>query len=86
MAYPFPRLDIGEVWANILFNVYAALLAEHGFDASAPTNPASTAGNAVWLHLLIDALKLQPCNPTRASFRSSKIICLLILACSGLRS
>lgn len=55
---------IGEVWANLLHNVHAQLLAAKGFDATAPTNPASTSGNAVWLHLFMDALQLQPCNPT----------------------
>jgi extracellular elastinolytic metalloproteinase len=55
---------IGEVWANILHNVYAALIAGHGFDAAARTTPTSTAGNAIYLHLFLDALALQPCNPT----------------------
>lgn len=59
---------IGEVWANILHNVLAALVASRGFDAAAKTMPASTAGNAVWLHLLIDSLALQPCNPTCETF------------------
>ena len=31
--------DIGEVWANILHNVYAALVKEHGFSATAHTDP-----------------------------------------------
>jgi hypothetical protein len=59
----FP-LVIGEAWAEILHVVYAALVPVHGYDSSAKTNPASTAGNAVWLHLFIDGLALQPCNPT----------------------
>lgn len=58
---------IGEVWANVLHNVYAALVAVHGFSATARTDPASTAGNAVYLHLFLDALLLQPCSPTCAS-------------------
>ena len=32
--------DIGEVWANMLHNVYAQLVAVHGFSAIAKTNPA----------------------------------------------
>jgi hypothetical protein len=56
--------DIGEVWANILHNVYAALVTAHGFSTTARTNPAGTEGNIVFLHLFIDALALQPCNPT----------------------
>ena len=30
--------DIGEVWANMLHNVYAALVSKLGFDANAHTN------------------------------------------------
>ena len=32
------HLDIGEVWANMLHNVYAALVGKLGFDANAHTN------------------------------------------------
>ncbi|KAJ8481442.1 hypothetical protein ONZ51_g5966 [Trametes cubensis] len=31
--------DIGEVWANMLHNVYAALVADHGFSDTAHTDP-----------------------------------------------
>ena len=57
--------DIGEVWANILHNVYAALVGEYGWTEDFKTNPDSDAGNVVYAHLFIDALSLQPCNPTR---------------------
>jgi len=56
--------DIGEVWANILHNVYAALVGAHGWSATARTNPTGTEGNIVFMHLFIDQLPLQPCNPT----------------------
>ncbi|TFK32706.1 Fungalysin metallopeptidase-domain-containing protein [Crucibulum laeve] len=65
--------DIGEVWANILHNVYAALVGVHGFSTTARTNPAGTEGNVVFLHLFIDALALQPCNPTFLTARSAWI-------------
>ncbi|KAJ6620189.1 Fungalysin metallopeptidase-domain-containing protein [Mycena sp. CBHHK59/15] len=65
--------DIGEVWANILHNVYAALVAAHGFSTTARTNPTGTEGNIVFLHLFIDALALQPCNPTFLTARSAWI-------------
>ncbi|KAJ7271283.1 Fungalysin metallopeptidase-domain-containing protein [Mycena haematopus] len=64
---------IGEVWANILHNVYAALVAAHGFSTTARTNPAGTEGNIVFLHLFIDALALQPCNPTFLTARTAWI-------------
>lgn len=65
--------DIGEVWANILHNVYAALVTAHGFSTTARTNPAGTEGNIVFLHLFIDALALQPCNPTCESPTTSSV-------------
>jgi len=55
--------DIGEVWANLLHNVHAALIGVHGFSTTARTNPTGTEGNIVFMHLFIDALALQPCNP-----------------------
>ncbi|KAH9030752.1 Fungalysin metallopeptidase-domain-containing protein [Lactarius pseudohatsudake] len=56
--------DIGEVWANMLHNVYASLVNAYGWSATARTNPGGTEGNIVFLHLFLDALLLQPCNPT----------------------
>ena len=60
----FTIQDIGEVWANLLHNVHAALVAVHGFSTSARTNPTGTEGNFVFMHLFIDGLSLQPRNPT----------------------
>ncbi|KAH8801246.1 metalloprotease [Flagelloscypha sp. PMI_526] len=65
--------NVGEVWANILYNVYAALVGEYGWSETARTNPDGTEGNVVWLHLFIDALLLQPCNPTFVSARAAWI-------------
>ncbi|KAJ6583044.1 Fungalysin metallopeptidase-domain-containing protein [Mycena vulgaris] len=55
--------DIGEIWANMLHNVHAALVAAHGFSKTARTDPSGAKGNVVFLHLFIDALALQPCQP-----------------------
>ncbi|TBU26936.1 Fungalysin metallopeptidase-domain-containing protein [Dichomitus squalens] len=65
--------DIGEVWANMLHNVYAGLVADHGFSPNAHTDPTTTGGNTVYLHLFIDALALQPCNPTFVQARDAWI-------------
>ncbi|KAJ7041644.1 Fungalysin metallopeptidase-domain-containing protein [Mycena alexandri] len=54
---------LGEVWANMLHNVLAALVGAHGFSKTARTDPSGTEGNVVFLHLFIDALALQPCQP-----------------------
>jgi hypothetical protein len=47
-----------------LHNVHAAFTAQYGFSSSARTNPNGTEGNIKFLHLFIDSLALQPCNPT----------------------
>ncbi|KAI0363435.1 hypothetical protein BV20DRAFT_958322 [Pilatotrama ljubarskyi] len=65
--------NIGEVWANTLHNVYAALVKARGFSSTARTDPSGTAGNVVYLHLFIDALSLQPCNPTFLTARDAWI-------------
>ncbi|KAF9527649.1 Fungalysin metallopeptidase-domain-containing protein [Crepidotus variabilis] len=65
--------DIGEVWANTLFNVYAALVQARGWSATARTNPTGTEGNIVFLHLFIDSLAIQPCNPTFLTARDAWI-------------
>ncbi|KAJ7153206.1 Fungalysin metallopeptidase-domain-containing protein [Mycena filopes] len=62
-------LEIGEVWANILHNVYADLVVEHGFSSTAHTDATGSAGNVVFLHILVDALAIQPCEPTCAFSR-----------------
>ncbi|KAI1785077.1 Fungalysin metallopeptidase-domain-containing protein [Ganoderma leucocontextum] len=65
--------NIGEVWANMLHNVYAALVGAHGFADTARTDAGGTAGNVAYLHLFVDALALQPCNPTFVSARDAWI-------------
>ncbi|KAF9261299.1 hypothetical protein L218DRAFT_1001814 [Marasmius fiardii PR-910] len=65
--------NIGEVWANILHNVYAALVNAHGWSATAKTSASGTEGNIVFLQLLVDALALQPCNPTMPAARDAII-------------
>ncbi|KAH8824579.1 metalloprotease [Flagelloscypha sp. PMI_526] len=64
---------IGEVWANLLYNVYGALVQKYGWSDTAATDPDGTEGNVVWLHLFLDALLLQPCQPTFVSARAAWI-------------
>ena len=47
-----------------MHNVYAALFGAHEFSTTAKTNPYGSQGNVKFLHLSLDALRLQPCNPT----------------------
>ncbi|KAF7761342.1 hypothetical protein Agabi119p4_9334 [Agaricus bisporus var. burnettii] len=64
---------LGEVWANLLHNVYATLVGALGWSATARTDPSGSEGNVVFLHLFIDALALQPCNPTFLDARDAWI-------------
>ncbi|KAK0450465.1 metalloprotease [Desarmillaria tabescens] len=64
---------IGEVWANMLHNVYAALVQAHGWSSTAMDDATGNEGNIVYLHLFVDALSLQPCNPTFVQARDAWI-------------
>ncbi|KAJ2916540.1 hypothetical protein MD484_g3868, partial [Candolleomyces efflorescens] len=64
---------VGEIWANTLHNVYAALVAQYGFSPSAFTNPDGPEGNVIFAHLFFDSLALQPCNPTFVAARDAWI-------------
>ncbi|CAA7257435.1 unnamed protein product [Cyclocybe aegerita] len=64
---------IGEVWANMLHNVYASLVQQFDYSSDRFTNPDSPAGNVVFLRLFIDSLAIQPCNPTFVQARNAWI-------------
>jgi hypothetical protein len=51
----------GEVWAGALWEMYWNLLAAHGYD---PDLYAGAGGNNLALELVMDGLKLQPCEPS----------------------
>ncbi|PPQ81903.1 hypothetical protein CVT24_009473 [Panaeolus cyanescens] len=63
--------EIGEVWASMLHEVYAALVQERGFAEDKLTNPNSTAGNVVFMRLFMTSLSVQPCNPTFVQARAA---------------
>ena len=58
----------------MLFNVYANLVDLHGFSATARTDPTTSEGNVIFLHLFIDSLAIQPCNPTCKYFAEIAIV------------
>lgn len=64
---------IGEVWANMLHNVLAALADNRGWSNTAITDPTGTLGNVVYMHLLIDGLSIAPCEPTFIEARDAII-------------
>lgn len=51
---------VGSVWATMLWDMTWAFVDEYGFD---PDVYEGTGGNNKALQLVVDGLKLQPCNP-----------------------
>jgi uncharacterized repeat protein (TIGR01451 family) len=51
---------VGEVWAGMLWEMYWSLVDKYGFD---PDLYTGSGGNNLALQLVIDGLKLQPCEP-----------------------
>ncbi|KZM24704.1 low affinity high capacity ammonium permease [Ascochyta rabiei] len=66
---------IGEAWANVLYEVMWNLIDKHGKnDAAKPTFDADgvpTDGKYLTMKLVIDAMALQPCNPTFVQARDA---------------
>jgi len=63
--------SIGEIWANTLYEMYWNLV-----EATGKYNPDwysadKTAGNTLAIQVVIDGMKLQPCNPTFVSGRDA---------------
>ncbi|KAI8051335.1 Fungalysin metallopeptidase-domain-containing protein [Syncephalis plumigaleata] len=55
--------EMGEVWASMLYEMYWNLVNKLGFQEDKFT-PNVNKGNTLALQLVVDGLKLQPCNPT----------------------
>lgn len=51
---------VGEVWANMLWDLYWAMVEKYGWDADI-NNPNS--GNSRAIQLVVDGMKMQPCAP-----------------------
>jgi extracellular elastinolytic metalloproteinase len=51
---------VGEVWANMLWDLYWAMVDKYGFDANLNN---TNSGNGRAIQLVMDGLKLQPCSP-----------------------
>jgi hypothetical protein len=52
---------VGFVWASMLWEMTWGLIDVYGFDQDLYNNPNS--GNAIALQLIMEGMKLQPCNP-----------------------
>jgi hypothetical protein len=53
---------VGYVWATMLWEMYAALVKEHGFNRDIYGNWRS-GGNNLAVQLVMDGMKMQPCEP-----------------------
>ncbi|MFM2230778.1 MAG: hypothetical protein RL607_2036 [Bacteroidota bacterium] len=62
--------NIGEVWCTMLWDLTWAYVAKYGYNDNKYTG---TGGNNKAMRLIIDALKLQPCNPTFVEARNAII-------------
>jgi extracellular elastinolytic metalloproteinase len=51
---------IGEVWNNMLWDLYWAMVDKYGFD---PDLTNTDSGNGRAIQLVMDGMKLQPCSP-----------------------
>jgi hypothetical protein len=53
---------VGYVWATMLWEVYWKLVNKHGFNPN-PYESWKTGGNNLAIQLVMDGMKLQPCEP-----------------------
>jgi uncharacterized repeat protein (TIGR01451 family) len=51
---------VGEVWSNMIWDLHWAMIEKYGYDADI-NNPNS--GNFRAMQLVVDGMKMQPCNP-----------------------
>lgn len=68
-----PRIDVhsvGSVWATILWDLAWAYRAKYGFNSDIYNG---NGGNNKVLRLVVDALKMQPCNPSFVTGRNALI-------------
>ncbi len=56
---PVPH-GVGSVWCTMLWDLYWALVDQHGFD---PDVYNGKGGNNLAIQLVVDGMKLQPCSP-----------------------
>jgi hypothetical protein len=62
---------VGSIWAQALWEVYWNLIDKHGFDADLYYG---TGGNNITMQLVMDGLKLQPCNPGLVAGRDAILL------------
>ncbi|KAI9175605.1 hypothetical protein H9P43_006968 [Blastocladiella emersonii ATCC 22665] len=71
--------QVGEIWASMLYEAVWNMIDKHGFQADwrktkANDPNAKLGGNVIMMQLIVDGLKLQPCNPTFRQARDAIIL------------
>lgn len=51
---------VGEVWSNMIWDLYWAMVEKYGFDSDLNN---TNSGNYRAVQLVVDGMKMQPCNP-----------------------
>ncbi|KAJ1963865.1 hypothetical protein GGI12_001792 [Dipsacomyces acuminosporus] len=64
---------IGEVWAEMLYEVIWNIIDNNGGKIGDLFNRDLTTGNAIALQIILDGMKLQPCNPNFIAARNAII-------------
>lgn len=67
---------VGFVWATMLWDMTWALIEQYGYD---PNLYTGTGGNNMAIQLMMDGLKLQPCNPGFVDGRDAILLADLLL-------
>ncbi len=60
---------VGQIWATMLWDLHWKMAEKYGYNYDVTANPNS--GSAKTLQLVMDGLKLQPCNPNFVSGRDA---------------
>ncbi|MFM9943957.1 MAG: T9SS-dependent M36 family metallopeptidase [Bacteroidia bacterium] len=70
MTFSVPH-GVGSVWCSMLWDMYWDLIAKYGYD---PDIYNGKGGNNMAMKLVIDGMKLQPCNPGFADGRDAILL------------
>ncbi|UQB70090.1 T9SS-dependent M36 family metallopeptidase [Epilithonimonas zeae] len=61
--------NVGEIWATMLWDLHWKMAEKYGYNSD--VTASATSGSAKVLQLVMDGLKLQPCNPNFVSGRDA---------------
>ncbi|KAI8048719.1 Fungalysin metallopeptidase-domain-containing protein [Syncephalis plumigaleata] len=70
---PLKRYEVGVTWGNILFQIYWLYVDKFGFTEKKEI-PDMTKGNSLVFQLIMDSVKMTPCQPTFAAAREAILV------------